>query len=349
MKDLPSVQEEARLPPTAAPVIRIDLPDEVTQQLGVHFARLSGPCATDVLLAHALQASAFLPTDLVRQVLFFRAAPQAPGALLITGLPIDPDLPPTPSEDTKPPYKAGRVSEHAILCLATLLGQPVAYRAEKNGALVQDVFPTRAHESAPSNESSAVALGFHTELTFSRRALEQPFHLAGPDFVLLLGLRCPAERVASTLVIEARDVCSHLDEQHQAALRQPQYQLQAPYSFTRDGDGSRPWSPPVALLHGTTDVPWFAFDTACGVRGLSPAAEAALDALRFACDDPSIQRSVQLGAGDLLMFNNRRCAHARSRFPAQFDGSDRWLQRVYVRHSIWDLESESPERFWVLS
>lgn len=330
-------------------MLRIDLSEDVTQQLERHFARLSPQCDMDTFLAYLLQAASLLPIEIVKQLLLFRAAPHAPGAMLVTGMPVDRDLPATPTGETKLPYKPGRVSEQAILCLAILLGQPVAYRAEKNGVLVQDVFPTRTHESAPSNESSAISLGFHTELTYSHRAPEQPYHVAAPDFVLLLALRCPADRLASTSVIEARDICNRIDEQQLALLRQPLYQLQAPYSFTQDGDGTRPWSPPVALLYGPTDAPSFAFDTACGVRALSPDAEVALDALRSACSDPTIQMSVQLSAGDLLVVNNRHCAHARSQFPARFDGSDRWLQRVYVRQSIWDLENESPEAYWVLS
>ena len=230
-----------------------------------------------------------------------------------------------------------------------LFGEPVAYRAEKHGALVQNDYPTRSQRDTPSNESSAAALGFHTELTFSRAAAERPLHLASPDFVLLLGLRCPADRLASTVVVDAGKACGRLDERYVATLRAPQFQLMAPYSFTRDGDGGRPWSPPVALLRGPAQAPSLAFDTACGVRALSADAEEAVTALTEACNDPDLNESVQLRAGDLLAINNDRCAHSRSAFPARFDGSDRWLQRVYVRRGIWPLPVESPGSYRVLT
>jgi L-asparagine oxygenase len=331
-------------------MLRIDLPDDITERLRSAFAEpLAGPGGAEQLLARLLQACSILPVDTVRHLLAFRASPYADPALLITGLPVDDDLPPTPVEGAPEPAKNGQISESAILSVAVLLGEPIAYRAEKKGALVQNVYPTRLQKDTPSNESSAASLGFHTELAFSRAASERPLHLAAPDFVLLLGLRCPAGRPARTAVVDARKVCARLDEQHLAALRAPEFQLMAPYSFTRDGDGSRPWSPPVALLRGLAGAPSLAFDTACGVRALSPQADEAVKALTDACNDPELHESVRLRAGDLLAINNNRCAHSRSSFLACFDGRDRWLQRVYVRRSIWPLPVESAAAFRVLT
>jgi L-asparagine oxygenase len=331
-------------------MLRVELPEELTAELHRHFAAaVSAPGDTELLLARLLQTSCLFPVDFLKDLLAFRAAPHAPGVLHISGMPIDDDLPPTPTDGARPPFKTGRISECSILSIAILLGEPVAYRAEKAGALVQDMFPTRAAESSPSNESSSVLLDFHTELTFSRQAPERPLHVASPDFVLLLGLRSLADRSAITHVVEARDICSRIDERQLAVLRQPEFQLQAPYSFTRDADGSRPWSPPVALLHGPADTPALAFDSACGTRALSAAGEEALDALRAACGDPAIHMGVQINPGDLLAVNNNRCVHARSQFIARFDGQDRWLQRVYVRRSLWDLSSEDSRSFRVLT
>jgi L-asparagine oxygenase len=324
-------------------VPRVDLGDDVTMRLRHEFDRV--PSLSEDMegaLARLLRSSAHLPVEVVRRLLWLRAAPQTSGALLVTGLPVDDDLPPTPTEDAAPPFRSGSVSECAILSIAILLGEPVAYQGEKDGSLVQDVFPTRSQREAPSNGSSAIFLDFHTELTFSRQAPEQSFDAGCPDFVLLLGLRAHPERAATTLVIRAEDICRRLTVSQLAALRDRQFQLQAPFSFTRNGDGSRPWSPDVALLRGPAGAPSIAFDTACGVRALSPEAEEALGALRAACADRAIQASVQLGPGDLLVIDNNRCAHARGPYPAAFDGLDRWLLRAYVRRSIRGLALASP-------
>jgi L-asparagine oxygenase len=331
-------------------MLRLALPEHLTTELHHHFASLAYSLGdTDLFLARLLQTTCLFPVDFLKDLLAFRASPHAPGVLLISGMPVDADLPPTPTDGARPPFKTGSISECSILSIAILLGEPVAYRAEKAGALVQDVFPTRAAESSPSNESSSVLLDFHTELTFSRRAPERPLHVGSPDFVLLLGLRSPADRSAITHVVEARDICSRITDRHLAVLRQPEFQLQAPYSFTRYADGSRPWSPPVALLHGPADTPSLAFDSACGTRALSAEGEEALDALRAACGDPDIHIGVQINPGDLLAINNNRCVHARSQFTARFDGRDRWLQRVYVRRSVWELSSEDMRSYRVLT
>ena len=331
-------------------MLTIDLPEDVTERLREEFDKLqTGIGDTEQVLADLLAVGAVLPRETRRQLLFFRASPYAPSALLITGLPVESGLPPTPVEETSDPLKPAQVSDLSILTVAVLLGEPIAYRAEKNGAIVQNVFPLPSQRDTPSNESSAAPLGFHTELTFSRQFADRPFHESSPDYVLLIGLRCPAGRLASTTVVDARGVCARLGPRQIAALRVPQFQLMAPYSFTRDADGTRPWSPPVALLHGPLDAPSLAFDTACGVRPLTAEASEAITALTEACCNPELSQSVQLHAGDLLAINNRRCAHSRSAFPARFDGQDRWLQRVYVRRNIWPLPVESPGSFRVLT
>jgi L-asparagine oxygenase len=330
-------------------MLHIVLPPDTTAGLHSAFAALPRPLATGQLLAHLLQTGAALPVRVVQRLLEFRSSPYVSPAMLITGLPVDDDLPPTPVHAGPAPDKPGQISESAILMIAVLLGEPVAYRAEKDGALVQNVYPTPEQQDSPSNESSAAPLGFHTELTFSRAAPDRPLHVGSPDFVLLLALRCPDDRLASTGVVDARRACARLDDARRAVLRTPQFQLRAPYSFTRDADGSRPWSPPVALLRGPDDAPSLAFDTACGVRALSGAAQEAVTALTEVCRDPDLVEQVRLRPGDLLAINNTRCAHSRGSFPARFDGRDRWLQRVYVRHSIWPLPVESATAYRVLT
>jgi L-asparagine oxygenase len=331
-------------------LLRVHLPDAVSERLRREFEQ-APDCDDDLeaLLARLVQASTQLPLDILKCLLRFRAAPQAPSALLLTGMPIDEYIPLTPTKPESGSFKVSHVSECAILFVAILLGEPVAYAAEKGGALVQNVFPIKAERTSPSNESSAVPLPFHTEITFSRTAPAQSFDVGAPDFVLLLGLRSLPSRSAATSLIDARDLCRRLEPHHLAILREPQFQLCAPYSFTERGAGSRPWSDPLALFRGSGEAPRIVFDIACGVRGLSSEAEAALSALANICADPTIQRSVRLGPGDLLVIDNTRCAHARSSYEARFDGHDRWLQRAYVRRDIRTLTTEAATSFRVLA
>ena len=331
-------------------MLRIDLSEDSNSRLYEHLAHQPVPLSQiEDVLSRLVQSSAVLPLDAVKTLSRFRAEPSAPAALFVTGVPVDRALPPTPVVASTVPYKASTVSERALLLFAVLLGEPVSYRAEKSGVLVQDVFPIEAQRDTPSNESSAVPLGFHTGSSFSPMAPDRAFDVAAPDFVLLLGLRGTRDHSAATLFIEAKDIYSKLSPRDIQHLRSPSFRLVAPYSFTGGTQGERPLSPPVPLLRGPVDAPALAFDSACGVQAATPESQDALRSLLDACNDEAIQQQVQLGPGDLLILNNKRCAHARTAFTAHFDGHDRWLQRAYVRREIWPLPSSPSDSFRVLA
>jgi len=308
-----------------------------------------GPLGEDPepFLALVFAKMGCLPAALIRTLLKFRADPAANGILQISGMPVDDPLPQTPTTARTTGRKPTSISEASVLIIGMALGEPVAYEDEKDGVLVQNVYPIEAERRAPSNESSATDLGFHTELSFSRRHPERALHEACPDFLLLLGLRAAPLGDAVTTLVEARDICRLLSDRARSVLAQPVFQLRAPYSFTH-GIADRPWSRPVPLLHNTDTTTALAFDLACGVRAMAPEAEEALDELKHVVSRVDLHRNFRLGAGDLLVVDNRKCAHARSRFEARFDGSDRWLQRVYVRRSLNGLSSSGAQSFRVL-
>jgi L-asparagine oxygenase len=330
-------------------MLRIDVDEPSAACLREELGALVQASDDEHLLAHLLRAiTSALPVDALASILRFRADPHGPAALLITGLPVDHDLPATPTEPDELSPGLVWLSRRVLLSVAILLGDPVSYRAEKAGVLVQDVFPTRSERNQPSNASSERALGFHTELVFNPTHPQWPMHVGAPNFVLLFGLRCPVDRAPATAFVERDDLYAKLSTRHVDLLREPQFQLMAPFSFTDGTDRSRPWSVPVPLLHGPAEASSMAFDTACGVRATSGQAQEALSALVGACEDPTIRQEVRLRAGELLVLNNDRCAHARSAFDARFDGTDRWIQRVYVRQQVWPALPESSDSIRVL-
>lgn len=223
-------------------------------------------------------------------------------------------------------------AEDVVLGVGKVLGEPVGYASEKSGVLVQHVFPVEAEASAPSNESSSFELDLHTELVFSRRHPDRPMDALCPDFIVLACLRGDPD--ARTVVVSNRAVVASLGRSDADLLRAPLFQLQAPYSFTRDGDRSRPWVGPVPLLTGPASDPCLAVDLACGTRAVSANGERALGALRRAVAPAARRVEIELETGDVLVLDNRRCLHGRSSFRARFDDSDRWLLRSYVRSSL---------------
>lgn len=131
---------------------------------------------------------------------------------------------------------------------------------------------------------------------------------------------------------------------HQTVLRQPRFELRAPYSYTRDDPSDRPWVGPVPILGQDQTQPTAAFDFACGARGIDTEAQVALDALKAAAASEDVTCGIRLEAGDLLILDNRRCAHGRTPFVAIYDGTDRWMQRVYVRRSLSGMQPIDPDQ-----
>ncbi len=290
-------------------------------------------------------AAANCPEQLWRRLIALRRRTSASGALLIQGLDPPAHLPPTPIESEALPRDTLVLpSEVMELAIALLLGEPVAYQAEKSGALVQHVFPVRSEEVSPSNESSDIRLDLHTELVFSRRHPDRPLAAGSPDFILLHCLRSDPERTAATLIAEVSDLASGLPDTILTVLRESRFELRAPYSFTRDDPSNRPWVGPVPLFGRDETPATAAFDLACGARGIDAAAEQALAALREAARAPGLVTSICLAPGALLILDNRRCVHGRTRFPARYDGNDRWIQRIYVRLSLEGMDPLEPAR-----
>ena len=137
-------------------------------------------------VARARRAWDALPLALRREVREFRRHSGAHGSLLVSGLPVGADdLPATPSTADSVQREAV-VSAAVLAMVACGLGDPIAYLAEKSGALVQDVVPVPGKERFSGNAGSAL-LTFHNE---------NAFHEHEPDYLLLLCLRTDHDAIA---------------------------------------------------------------------------------------------------------------------------------------------------------
>lgn len=245
------------------------------------------------------------------------------GAVLVRGLPVG-RLGATPA---RPGEAAGkdRVSELVLLTAARLLGQPVGYRPEHGGEVVQDIVPTPESARRQVSTSSRVELAFHTETAFHRHK---------PRYLLLLCLR--GDPAGATTLCSVHDVLGALSPAHRAVLAEPRFRIGIDESFA--GDRPAGLSAPFPVLSGTPDEPSFTYDADLMV-GTDVEAQHALDAVGLAV--ARHRRSLVLEAGDLLVVDNLRAVHGRSPFPARFDGTDRWLQRAFV---VPDLAPSATDR-----
>ncbi|GGS42018.1 MULTISPECIES: TauD/TfdA family dioxygenase [Actinokineospora] len=260
----------------------------------------------------AREAGAELPAALRRPLRAFRRDPGDAGTLLLRGLPIDAEsLPPTPTVDGSV-QRMVTVPAAVLMMIACELGEPTAFRAEKTGALVQDVVPVPGKETFQGNAGS-VLLTFHNE---------NAFHRHRPDYVLLLCLRPDHDRIAGLRTVCVREVLPLLTPDTRAALASPEFLTAPPPSF--GGDGA---SVPHAVLHGAADDPDLRVDLAA-TTPLTPRAEVALGELGRAFEQAT--RTVRLTPGDLAIVDNRVTVHGRTDFTPRYDGEDRWLQRTFV-------------------
>jgi L-asparagine oxygenase len=236
--------------------------------------------------------------------------------LFITGLPVDINLGSTPTVEVPGLATPSRLSEFLMFVISAGLGSPISYRDQRAGYVFHDIFPTRANAHAVSSQSSSAVLGYHTEMFF---------HPEPPDFLMLYCLRADPADQAVTAVASVADVMRGLSTDEQRVLRQQQFaldlaRLHGTYQHDGRAIGEQDPRPVFAVVEPRKGGVRFRFEPAL----TTPLTTRAKHALEHA-DELAAEVSVvgKLLPGTILIIDNRRSAHSRSRFPAKFDGTDR--------------------------
>jgi L-asparagine oxygenase len=283
----------------------------------------SNTMADEELIDRAGTLAASLPAPLRARLLAFKVSPPPAGCMLLRGLPVG-DLPPTPAEPTEVVDKTD-ATELRLLTLATVLGEPVGYRPEHGGDIVQNIVPVKASAAHQTSTSSKVDLMFHTEAAF---------HPHRPKYLLLFCLR--GDPMARTTVASIQATLPYLAHDVIDVLFEPRFRCAVDASYLHGR--SNTLGDPIAVLTGERHDPSMAFDEDLMV-GIDEEAEEALSALGRALE--THHTSVILEPGDLLVLDNDMVVHGRSPFAARFDGTDRWLQRAFV---VEDLAASAADR-----
>ena len=295
--------------------ISLELGDDERRDLDALVQRLAlaAPGLVDDAgwLARALLESCRVPSRLIEAIRSYRHDPGVDGTLTVTNLPVVPDaLPRTPNVPDSVERLATGPATIAVL-LGQQLGEVIAYREEKDGALVQNIVPVPSLATSQSNGGS-VPLELHTE---------NAFHPNRPDYVGLLCLR-PAHRdQVGTRVAAIRRAYPLLAEADRIILREPRFATAAPPSFqSADHCDQHP------VLTGGEDP-----DIRVDFHATSPLdarAATAMSHLREALTE--VSTDLVLHPGEMVFLDNRLVVHGRSAFTPRYDGRDRWLHRVFV-------------------
>lgn len=203
-----------------------------------------------------------------------------------------------------------------LLEAASFYGYPIAFTQEQNGALIQNVYPVKNTETQQISSSSKVQLGLHTETAF---------HRYKPTIVLLLCLR--GDSNAATTYADVSEIVEHLSPETIETLTKPVFTTSVDESFRTKGESDMEIACSVLKGNPETATYEICYDEAL-MKGQNEQATNALGELKQAIDK-SI-REVVLDTGDLLTMDNTRVIHGRLPFQARYDGTDRWLQRMFV-------------------
>lgn len=257
------------------------------------------------------RAGAGLQPQLARLIYALRQGRGGP--LHLKGIALPFAVPPTPSCRQGMLAPPMLIARKMMALLLTPLGHLYNFRLRRDFDLIDDVFPIYADRNAQ--------LG--TNRDFLEWHVEDGFHPAKADLLALYCLR--GDPGAKTYLCEARDL--RLTPSLRADLERPDFLVHADPTLRDDGGAATR----MAVLTPGAD-PEIVYDPAY-MTGLTPAAEAALIALR--CEVERAAKVVELEHGDLLVIDNRRVLHARSAYAPRYDGSDRWLLRALLLESLW--------------
>ncbi|WP_018685203.1 TauD/TfdA family dioxygenase [Actinokineospora enzanensis] len=285
------------------------LVDEAAERLARSGTRLVDD---DDWVDRAREAWHQLPAALREPLGRFRRDSGPFGAALLGGLPLGP-VPATPTVSGSVQSQTS-VAAAVLVMVACGLGDPAAFRAEKGGALVQDVVPVPGQEDVQGNTGS-VLLSFHTE---------NAFHEHRPDFVMLLCLRADREGTAGLRTACIRQALPLLSSVDRDALFSEEFVTTPPPSFGA-------FDPDSVSAHAVLTGDWADPDVCLDFHATTPqTARARLAMAELQQAFGAVAQTIRLRPGELAIVDNRVTVHGRTAFTPGYDGQDRWLQRTFV-------------------
>ncbi|MFC5720634.1 TauD/TfdA family dioxygenase [Streptomyces gamaensis] len=274
-------------------------------------------------IGRAAEAAHELPLRL--RAFLARARAEESAVTVVSGIPLDPALAPTPTGwDLAAKTAAGRREELALLLCGSAMGDAFGWASQQDGRIVHDVCPAPGMEGSLTSASSAKTLSLHTE---------DVFHPHRADYVSLLCLRNP-DAVGTTIT---RIDSLELPEELRAILSQERFRYYPDDSHT----GADPAGTTGRVLYGAERFPYFRFDVDF-MSGEDPEAADAITATQEILGAAADR--VVLAPGDIVFVDNYQVVHGREPFAARYDGKDRWLKRLNITRDIRRLYADSGRR-----
>ncbi len=244
------------------------------------------------------------------------------GFILIEGLANDVFIPPTPYV-TNVDFTEVTVISAINLALCKLLKvYPVTYQGENNGELFRHVMPIQANINGKTSQGSKYPLGMHVDNCYLPLTPEneRSYYSACPEFMSLFGLRHNVSLPTKIIILD--EVLSKLGNRIIAQLKKPEYIVSKPDSFS---SGAKFYLP--LLVEDNDGIFYGRFDQDF-VHPTSNKSEYALNCFIEELHN-STPHNILVKSGDCLLLKNQRVMHGRDGFLPKFDGTDRWMLRVF--------------------
>lgn len=200
---------------------------------------------------------------------------------------------------------------------------PVVYEGENDGYLIRHVCPIVKERNSVSSQGSQNDFFPHVDNPDLKIAGEPDTHelAPSPDTLTLFSLR-NSENVYTSL-IRLDDVLEKLSDKSLDLLQKPLFTVRRPDSFNQSRLSSNQPLISKHLDHWYSRFDWH------NVSATTDESSEVLEELRRISLDPKLWLKVFLEPGQAISFLNQRTMHTRNAFTPKFDGSDRWLLRIF--------------------
>ncbi|HXO20913.1 MAG TPA: TauD/TfdA family dioxygenase [Thermoanaerobaculia bacterium] len=199
----------------------------------------------------------------------------------------------------------------AHILFASLLGDPFGWSTIQNGYIINDVMPIPEHRDLVASSGFGSRFGLHTE---------DAFHPLAGDYLGLLCLRNPDGAETTLAGLGADDLPNAIF----SILFESRFIVGNNVAQKVGRIGS-----PSPILFGNRNFPYIRVNLNAteAVQGDDLAAQA-LKELAAALERNAVK--VCFRPGEFWYIDNLGVAHGRDVYTPRFDGSDRWLRRLYI-------------------
>lgn len=263
----------------------------------------------------AKELSTRLPERIIQILDSFSLKGSSTGYLLFSEFLVDDKLLPDTPKDNLQHLGEKTVLSKIQAIMNQRLGEMVAYEAEGNGRLFQDMTPNYKFSATQTSLGSGVELEIHTEQAFSKMR---------PDMLSLACLR--GDKNANTFILHVSKILENFSLYEQELLHKPLWKIGVDMSFKMHGkefiEGTLRGPIPILTREGH-----LIFDQDL-MRGINEESEQLRQKIIQIYYKEKLSHCLE--PGEIIIVDNRYAVHGRSAFTPKFDGRDRFIIRSFV-------------------